>query len=112
MLAPPSTKLERRRRAFATLSVTGFAPLVRIGGLSLKRARAAANSRRARLRRKLVAAGYDLVELPLPPEVKRAWIARERSTNPNAPLPLESFPSDLVDILVEWAGRWLRAVTK
>jgi hypothetical protein len=74
-----------------------------------RRTRLAANARHARKRRKLRALGLERVELWLPPEVKAAWTARERISDANAPLPHESYLDDLVEVLIEWSARWLRA---
>jgi hypothetical protein len=69
----------------------------------------AIRQRRCRRRRRLLAVGFEPVELWLPKEVKAAWAARERIDNAEALLPLKNYPGDLVDVLVEWAQRLLAA---
>ena len=52
--------------------------------------------------------GSEIVRLTLPKTVRDGWVARERLSDDRAPLPLEQYHDDLADVLVEWAGRWMR----
>jgi hypothetical protein len=80
--------------------------------LAERRLAAAERQRRRRLRLKLIAAGFEHVELWLSPAVRAGWVARERIDDRHSPLPSQSYCNDLVVILTEWAARWLRACQK
>ena len=73
------------------------------------RALAAKRARAYRQRRK---EGAERVSLTLPRLVRDAWIVRQRLGNDNAPLPFEHFDADMVDILTEWAVRWIRTASR
>jgi hypothetical protein len=75
-----------------------------------KRAGAARRKQKSRRRKKLLALGYECIEeLWLPPEIKAAWMAREQISSAGAPPATEHFESDIIDILIKWSDRWLRA---
>jgi hypothetical protein len=74
-----------------------------------ERAAAAERQRRSRHRRKMMALNYEEVVLWLPPEIKAAWEARERASDPQAVLAVEHYKQDLADLLVEWSRRWIDA---
>ena len=65
-----------------------------------------------RRRKKLRADGFELLELWVPPVVRAGWAARERLSDPSAPLPEEHFKDDCEDVLVNWGGSWLRKLAE
>jgi hypothetical protein len=84
------------------------APTVKVTCIS----QSAQRKRRSRMRQQKLAAGFERVELYLPPVVRAAWIARERISDTKAPLAVEHYPDDLAAVLEEWGERWLRAASQ